>query len=182
MKKIMIALAAVALAMGVNAAAVDWQVSYAGKGTAWKDSSVLVLAFNGASYADVINLVTVSGSDNLSSALSAYALNGAGTQFTSSVKGTAKTATIQTLTDTSSMFWMILADGSYDAGSSVLWTGVTDITDSLYTPPSTGTTLPLSAASFANEGTIAGQAIPEPTSALMLLLGVAGLALRRKQA
>lgn len=179
MKKIMIMLSAVAMAMCVNAAAVDWNVTYSGKGTTWVNNDVVVLAFDGADYADIVKLVTVDGSETLASDLSAYALNGAGTKFTSNFKGSAKTATVKTLDAPDSIFWMILADGSTEAGSTVLWTAATDVKGSQYEPPASGTALAIGAASFTNSGEIA--AVPEPTSGLLLLLGVAGLALRRKQ-
>lgn len=43
-----------------------------------------------------------------------------------------------------------------------------------------GTTLGLSASDFTNSGTIAN--VPEPTSGLLMLVGLAGLALRRRRA
>lgn len=173
-------LGTLAIAASVQAASVDWQVSYSGKGSAWKDSDVVVLAFAGSDYADIVKLVTVSGSDTLASDLAAKSLNGSGTKFITNLKGSAKTDIVKTANASASMFWMILADGSYDAESTVYWTEATDVASALYTPPDTGTTFALNAASFANSGTIAS--VPEPTSALLLLVGMAGLALRRKRA
>ena len=179
MKKIMIMLSAVVMAVCANAAAVDWTVAYAGKGSTWVNTDVTVLAFNGADYDAIVKLVTVDGSETLAADLAGYALNGTGTKFTSNAKGIAKTATVLTSNAPNSMFWMILADGSTDAGSAVLWTAATDVKGNQYEPPATGTALSLAAGAFTNSGEIAD--VPEPTSGLLLLLGVAGLALRRKQ-
>ena len=77
---------------------------------------------------------------------------------------------------------MILAEGSTDAGKSVLWTAASDVTGNFYEPPASGTEFGLNAASFANSGTIAAAAIPEPTSGLLMLVGLAGLSLRRRRA
>ena len=179
MKKLMVLLAAVALAMGVNAAAVDWQVSYAGKGSTWKDSSVVVYAFSGSDYASIISLVTETGSDTLKADLQAKALN-KDVAFITNRKGTAKTDITRANSAPDSMFWMIFTDGSFDAGKNVAWTAATDVKSAQYEPPATGSTFALNAASFANSGTIAS--VPEPTSGLLLLIGMAGLALKRKRA
>ena len=56
----------------------------------------------------------------------------------------------------------------------------TDVSGSFYEPPAAGTTLGLSASDFTNSGTIAN--VPEPTSGLLMLVGLAGLALRRRRA
>ena len=75
---------------------------------------------------------------------------------------------------------MMFTDGSYDADKAVTWTAATDVSGSFYEPPASGTAFTLNAASFANSGTIAD--VPEPTSGLLMLIGMAGLALRRKRA
>ena len=176
MKKIMIMLGAFALAAVAQAASVDWKVSYANQGATWAGNGATVMAFDATDYDTIIDLVTVSGSETLAADLSGYAI---GSSTFSNSRGSAMSAVIRTDDPPNKMFWMIFADGSTEAGSSVLWTAATDVTGSQYTPPATGTALTLNAASFGNSGEIA--AVPEPTSGLLLLLGVAGLALRRKQ-
>ena len=176
MKKIMIMLGVVAMAAVVNAATVSWSITYAAKGADWAANGATVMAFNGADYADIIQLVTVDGSETLQADLAAKALT---TKSFSNFRGSAQVAATPTVDAPNSMFWMIFADGSTEAGSTVLWTAATDVTGNQYTPPASGTTLAMNAASFSNSGEIAD--VPEPTSGLLLLLGVAGLALRRKQ-
>lgn len=176
MKKIMIMLGAAVMAACVHAASVDWKVNYSGTGNTWAGNGATVMAFNAADYEAIIDLVTVSGSENLATDLAAYSLGSSG--FTSN-RGAASTSAISVDNAPNSMFWMIFADGSTEAGSSVLWTAATDVTGNQYTPPATGSALTLNAGSFTNSGEIAN--VPEPTSGLLLLLGVAGLALRRKQ-
>ena len=136
------------------------------------------MAFAGSDYADIVKLVTVDGSDTLQSDLAAKAI---GTSTFKNNRGSAMlTSAVQTENAPSSMFWMIFSEGSWDAGKAVTWTAATDVTGKMYTPPATGTTLALNASSFANSGTIAN--VPEPTSGLLMLVGLAGLALRRRRA
>lgn len=165
------------LAFAGQAATVDWKVSYAEKGSDWSSNGAFVMAFAGSDYADIVNLVTVDGSDTLQAALAAKAL---GSATFSNFRGAANTTTIAATDAPSSMFFMIFSDGSYDAGKAVTWTATTDVSGSYYTPPATGTAFSLTAANFANSGTIANA--PEPTSGILLLVGMAGLALRRKRA
>ena len=74
-----------------------------------------------------------------------------------------------------------MINGTYKDGAGTEWTltsnhitGTTDPYSSLSTAKLT-TAVPLS-------WTITSSSVPEPTSGLLLLLGVAGLALRRKRA
>ena len=175
MKKIMIMLGAVAMAACVQAASVSWTVSYAAQGAAWAGNGATVMAFDGADYADIIKLVTVDGSETLGADLASYAL---GSATFSNSRGAALASSI-TSSAPDSMFFMIFADGSTESGKTVMWTAATDVSGYHYEPPASGTKFGMTAASFTNSGEIAN--VPEPTSGLLLLLGVAGLALRRKQ-
>lgn len=66
-----------------------------------------------------------------------------------------------------------------DANSALAWTDVADVSAYDYEAgsPAPGT---LTFTTAANSGTIAS--VPEPTSAMLLVLGMAGLVLRRKRA
>ena len=177
MKKLILLAAVVALAFVGQAASVDWKINYAGQGATWSGNGATVMAFAGSDYAAIVKLVTVDGSDTLQSDLASYALGSASTF--SNNRGAA-VASGKTSDAPSSMFWMVFSEGSYDGGKTVTWTAATDVSGYQYTPPASGTALSLTAASFANSGTIAS--VPEPTSGLLMLVGLAGLALRRRRA
>ena len=182
MKKLMFMLTAVAMAVGAQAASVNWNVLVAGQGATWSGNDAYVMAFDGADYAAVVNLLTVDGSDKMATDLGAYALkNGSTTQFAiSNNRGSAKASgASEGVTTDGTMFWVVFTDGSMDAGKAIQWTAATDISayDFEAGSPAPGT---FGVNSFANSGTIAG--VPEPTSGLLMLVGLAGLALRRKRA
>ena len=177
MKKLIVLAAAGALACAGQAASVSWSATLAGQGATLAGKSAFVLAFAGSDYADIVKLVTVDGSDTLQSDLAAKALASPSSFVNARGSGNANGI----INDSpSSVFWMIFSDGSYDGGSAVKWTAATDVSANYYEPPATGTALALNAASFANSGTIAS--VPEPTSGLLMLVGLAGLALRRRRA
>lgn len=178
----MVLVAAVALACAGQAASVDWKMNISGKGDAWSGANAYVMAFNGSDYDAVIKLLTVTGSKNMATDLGAYALkNGDTTQFdVFSNRGSAitKNAASEGVSG-DTMFWVIFTEGKMDAKSALSWTDVADISACDYEAGSysPGT---LTFTTAANSGTVAN--VPDPTSAMLLLLGMAGLALRRKRA
>lgn len=174
MKKLIMFAAVAVLACAGQAASVAWSASLAGQGATLNGNGAFVLAFAGSDYADIVKLVTVDGSDTLQADLAAKAL-GSAVNIRNN-RGNA-TAAGEVANSPSTVFWMIFSDGSYDGGKGVTWTAATDVSGSFYEPPASGTTFTLNAASFANSGTIAS--VPEPTSGLLMLVGLAGLALRR---
>ena len=180
MKKLIMFAVAVALACAGQAASVAWSASLAGQGATLNGNGAFVLAFAGSDYADIVKLVTVDGSDTLQADLAAKAL-GSAVNIRNN-RGNA-TAAGEVANSPSTVFWMIFSDGSYDGGKGVTWTAATDVSGSFYEPPASGTMFTLNAASFANSGTIAAtSSVPEPTSGLLMLVGLAGLALRRRRA
>lgn len=174
MKKLIMFAAVAVLACAGQAASIAWSASLAGQGATLNGNGAFVLAFAGSDYADIVKLVTVDGSDTLQADLAAKAL-GSAVNIRNN-RGNA-TAAGEVANSPSTVFWMIFSDGSYDGGKGVTWTAATDVSGSFYEPPAPGTTFTLNAASFANSGTIAS--VPEPTSGLLMLVGLAGLALRR---
>ena len=177
MKKLVMFVVAAALAFAGQAATVSWAATYAGKGADWSSNGAFIMAFAGDDYNAIIKLVTVDGSDSLQADLAAKSL---GSSTFSNFRGSAKSSDVAVTDAPATMFWMVFSDGSYDGGKAVTWTAAIDVSSSYYTPPEAGTMFGVTAASFANSGTIAS--IPEPTSGILLLVGMAGLALRRKRA
>ena len=177
MKKMIMITMVAAFAFTSQAASVDWSMSIAGQGSTLNGNGAFVLAFAGSDYADVVKLVTVDGSDTLQADLAAKALGSS-----VSVRNNRGNATASGGFDDSpaSVFWMIFSDGSYDAGKAVTWTAASDVSGNFYEPPASGTAFAFNASSFANSGNIAS--VPEPTSGLLMLCGLAGLALRRRRA
>ena len=181
MKKLIMFAVAATLAFAGQAASVTWGVNVAGKGADWSGANAYVMAFNGSDYAAVIKLLTVDGSDDMATDLGTYALkNGTTTQFgISNNRGAAKANGGSEGVTGDKMFWVVFTEGSMDAGKAISWTAATDVSAYTYEAgsPSPGA---FGVTSFANSGTIAG--VPEPTSGLLMLIGMAGLALRRKRA
>ena len=178
MKKLVI-LAALALATVVGEAAqFSWKITRDAS-SPYKSKTVYVI--DSADYATVIAALTAGGSD-------------VATTFNSYVKGSATLGTNgagggmgEGITGTTAAF--IVFDGAIADGGTYDTTGLVDVSAYLYsgTDPSPGDYSMAYTAFTTKAQPIGGstpptppQPIPEPTSALMMLLGVAGLALRRK--
>ena len=179
MKKLMIALAAVAMAAGVHAACMDWQVLVNAATSAGLTASNYKAYIIAAS-----DWGTTAAGGTIEKALLDKNLDNEG--FTvDGVKFDTGTQVITTdasaiaykmiLVDTANNKWAMIKEGeiaTYDpeSGTGTLQKGTT-----------TGKAI-LGTATSGNLvwGTV--QTIPEPTSGLLLLLGVAGLALKRKRA
>jgi len=74
--------------------------------------------------------------------------------------------------------WFIFANNTIANGSTYDMTASTDVSGSIYSPPSSGSQFLIANANFTSKGNEIGS-VPVPTSGLLLLLGMAGLALRR---
>lgn len=78
------------------------------------------------------------------------------------------------------MFVAVKGDGIAD-GSAYIY-GSLDVISALYAPPSPApAAFTANAANMTQTGTMKGGDVPEPTSGLLLLIGGAMMALRRKQ-
>lgn len=182
MKKLIIVLSAVALVSVTNAAAFSWKTSFAGKvyqpGTTDLVSGSYTAYLFDTSSVKQETLLEAFGEGRLDlssySSLSSATLNNGVIAETSFTDGTASG---QTLTG----FFAIIINNKLFISS--------DKTATAYEGKSSTLQFSAKAASQAAEKLAANgyqgagwYAIPEPTSGLMILLGLAGLALRRKQA
>ena len=186
MKKIMFVVAAALLALGAQAAAVNWTGSnvYAGDGTSNKGSGYVGYLFLESDYTaaqvaaaiDAGNWSTVSGK-----ALAQQYTTTAG-KYTGPAASDSTVA--ESLGGTSQTAYAVIFNaGSVDSATKYYVTGTKTMT--INGVGSTVFALGSQAASqTASWGTVPGGStpgIPEPTSGLLLLVGAGMLALRRKQ-
>lgn len=174
MKKIMMAVAFVCFAAVTQAAYVDWALARDDAKT-WANADVY--AVDGANVTAVLALLSAGGDNVGATFLSDYAIGGAPAD-TANSRGAAGLST--DVGSATSLSFFIFEGNTIADGQQFYYTASFDVSEMLYTPPSeVPASLDMEATSFANSGTVA---VPEPTSGLLLLLGMAGLALRRKQA
>ena len=184
MKKLIVAFATIAVAVVANAASMNWSLSYSYEAGADTDSGPfangwLVAIFDAGNAAtassDAITALIQSGAD---SAVSTYAVSTANTDS----DGAASRYGVEfsgspgdTLTA-----YMVLFDASTAAAASNFI-----VSDAVSVQaPSSGMAGTFDFDDFTKSATgtwTATSAVPEPTSGLLLLLGMAGLALKRKR-
>ena len=171
MKKLMIAAAFVGAAVVSQAAAVNWKVSGA-SGDVGKKVYLIVgdtVKTDWTSASEVVGAAALGGSGTIAKSSRVYVADG--------------TANDSNITKTSS-FYYVIVDGDQFAVSG-LYSGSDWVYDPTAQPPENPPAgNPVFSAAGASYSKFSGgptPVIPEPTSGLLLLLGVAGLALRRKQ-
>ena len=171
MKKIIIALGMIAMAIGVQAASVNWSLN--GAGSDYKTGNMLIYAFEGdVTTAAVAALSSTEASDwstFLSVEPKTISKRGAAT---GSVSGYTKGET--------SYLTFVVVDTAIAEGNAWRVIAAADVTGNVYEGADTPSTFYSNLASVSASGTF--ESVPEPTSGLLLLLGMAGLALKRKQA
>ena len=175
MKKLVI-IAAIALTAVIGEAAqFNWALSRSAD-SPYKSKTVYVI--NGADYATVIAALTAGG-ENIATTFNSY-VKGSGAAGTNG----AASGLVENFTGTSAAF--IVFDGAIADGGTYDTTGVVDVSSYIYgdTDPSPGKyTFAYTAFTTTAQpigGSTPPQPVPEPTSGLLMLIGVAGLALRRK--
>ena len=195
MKKLMIALAAVALATVVNAATVNWQ-----SGTIFIASDAEGTTGSGSSYrANTGTRLVTAYLYSLTADEYTTALSMSTTDLYNTYSSTAATATKgSTATGLANLSQTGLPDGSstspqtvyglvlyVDTTTATAYDGVDAFVKSYVGTATwqdtTGAGL-TNLAATQSSWTAVGASVPEPTSGLLMLLGMAGLALRRKRA
>ena len=188
MKKLIMTAVVAALAIGANAAAMDWAVSV---DTADKQNKFMF--FNASDRAAVLALLD-EGGENIYAAVAAKAFaDGKGDkQFATSSKTATKTGVLSGIDKGTDVFMVLFETQTASTISDGLAYKITDnitpmvgdksgIYDKNADPPeSTPGNVVFAATVWTGKGTVGGGDVPEPTSAMLLLLGVAGLALRRR--
>lgn len=202
MKKLMMAVVAVALAMGVNAAVVDWQYKITGVATSKAEYSGLnagnytAYLFDAATWeAAAGNGSTITGTgvtkatfDDALDHSKLYKGAASAGKYPFGTRPDAATGTTlapRSIEGDSGDYYYVLVDTAdpdawqYSATAKAM-TSRTPQEGAVAANYNTPSYTDWSAQSWSKVG--GGGDVPEPTSGLLLLLGVAGLALRRKQA
>ena len=183
MKKLIMGLAAVALAGSLQAATAAWGMKNDGAKTYANATVYMVLSTD---YADVLSALDAGGAD-IATTMAGYDLN-ANVKVASS-KGAAS-GSYASATAGQSYNWILvmssgatIADGMQYYSTAAISYATMDAAGAIATGSSTPSDyLLVDTTKNLFTGTSGTIGAPEPTSGLLLLLGVAGLALKRKRA
>lgn len=183
MKKLIVAALAIASAVTLNAASVDWSMSNGilspspdGSAKSGRCAYYTMLVFEN-SQADSVNTAIAAG--NFTS------LSGLAVSTSQAAKAGTFGGTVSGLTGESTTLFAVVFDtystteGIADAGY-YYKTGT--ITQNTYDPLGSDPATKAVFIAAQMTGTWTATAVPEPTSGLLMLLGMAGLALRRRRA
>ena len=178
MKKLLALTAAVMIAAVSQAAAVGWTLAGA---TAYAGGAydVFVIGLNGVTSASQIAELVAAGTS-----VSDYAFYEGGTVAANGSASVGVAATTKSITysgsgtDSYSAFAVLWTDDGKEAS----YTSTASISMANDSQSKTFMFGNQSGNLSANKFTVSSEAVPEPTSGLLMLLGMAGLALRRKRA
>ena len=179
MKKLMIAAAIVCAAAVSQAASVAWDLA---KDADKTYGNKTIYAVAGGDFA-AVQAILEAGGDDVATKFMNYALvvDKANTAKSVDLNSRGAGGGIAEVGDATSIAFFVFKDAIandnvYDT------TGVIDVNAYVYTPPASSPgNYEFDPSAFASKNNTIGAA-PEPTSAMLLLLGVAGLALRRRRA
>ena len=189
MKKIMIALAAIAAGVAAQAATVDWSLTVTASATDYSAANYKVYLVDATKWDALASITADTFADNTIVYGQTTFASGTGKSATSKTYATndkngSKGAYVSALSDT------VVADG----GSLNVYYVILDtakdpnefyVSDkaTLTGRSATGTLIDTGFASVANSAvSFTAVNVPEPTSGLLMLLGIAGLALKRRRA
>ena len=170
MKKLMILLVAVCAMGMVKGATVNWTF---GKDTAY--NGYTVYAFDSANQSTVLAALAAYDAD-AQTIIDGLVLGSAEVK-----KGNAKGTETDVGSATSLM--LLAINGAFEDGKAFQYDTL-NIDGYTYAPPNPAPSTTPTLSSFGNSGTIVGASapIPEPTSGLLMLVGLGALALRRRRA
>ncbi len=173
MQKLILMVAIAASAVFANAASFDWKVQ-----TGADYTGMNVYAISGSSAASILAVCQSTDSAKWSDVFSAfpsYTVTGNNSRAGANGSSDGISANDNLV--------FVIVNGAVAEGSKYWVANDYSIpAANVYEPPATGTSLTIN---FANQGTVGSgtfTAVPEPTSGLLMLLGMAGLALRRRRA
>lgn len=186
MKKLMVVLAAVAMAASVQAASVSWTCTYVTEGAS--DVSGIAYFVNAATLdrADMLALQG-KGATAISDALSgSYSYTGSDGTFSVKKANAVSNASLGLTDSTATSAYLVIFDTATITDASKFWVTEVKSFDTLAGADDVvqvkwGDQSDAIAAAGANAWSSAS-AVPEPTSGLLMLVGLAGLALRRRRA
>ena len=192
MKKLLIALAAVAVAAGAQAASFSWKTSATGKvynpGTETLLASATAYLFDTSVTQASLVTAFAAGSLDLSakSSLSSKAISSGAIGLTEFTDGTAAgdtlTSYFATIVKIDSKDYLFISSTASGLAQEGKTTPLSFNAKSASQAAALDASKGYSVAGWYAAPTGGGESVPEPTSGLLMLIGAAGLALRRKRA